>query len=165
MKRKEIEKAAADGTALYFSRHNGWAKFGEWHGEIRTVVNCEPGDWRWNSDSKTYVRAPYKAEFGRHKTKYGYLVRDKYGNESIAPASQLRGTWEECIAIIRVDQAAQDEIRKSRDESARHATAVRVAIQEEFGLSLLHPVGLLSTQVAVSSVELLTLLRSLRDAS
>jgi hypothetical protein len=165
-----ITLEAAAGTALYFSKHNGWSAFGENHGTRVIVVDGERAHWAYNGETGKYGKKDTASTFYRSRTMLGYLVREvrengEEGREFIARAAHLRGAWTACQSIVQTNQAAQDKLRQQREETREHAEAIRAAIIAEFGLKLHLTSGSLATEVTVSGTALLAMLRQLRDAA
>lgn len=165
-----ITREAAAGTALYYSKHNGWAEFSEYHGTRVIVVDSERAHWAYNGRTDKYEKKATVITYYGMRTTLGCLVREvrengEEGREFVANAAHLRGAWTACQSIVQTNQTRRDALVAAQQESHRHAAAVREAILMEFGLKGHQPIGALSTEITVSSVALLALLRSLRDAA
>lgn len=168
MDRNAIKREAAAGTALYYSKSNGWAEFSEYHGKRVVVTDAVPGHWMYNRETNSYEKKASASTLYRSRTTLGYLVRevDEDGSEFIAHAGHLRGAWTACQDIVKANQRTKDKFKQIRDERIARNEQMREELLMEFGLHVESWSANDATgSVTVDTKRLLELLRSVRAAA
>lgn len=166
MDRNAIKREAAAGTALYFSKHNGWTQFSEYHGQKVTIVDPEPGHWAYDNDTDGYVKRATASSFYRNRTTNGYLVQEEVGKRRfIARAAHLRGAWTACQNIVKTNHQAALEAQRGRDTTRAHNTQVRTELASFGAAADAWYYDDAAGTVTLDAGKLLELLRSLRDAA
>jgi hypothetical protein len=151
MKAKDVKI----GDHLYSDRSNSWQD--SYYGQ-RVVVESELGHWYYKDGE--YVQSAHKTTGYRYATTFGVVVcvlgsgidKPTLERRSIVTLGSLRGSWEECNALVLENRRRKEALRLAHNAKIanRHHRSTEVLAQAaELGISGWPHIG---TDVSVSTM-------------